>query len=152
LAERSAVNRNVAGSSPAQGAISSSPIFSFPKAAASHCFLLYHKIIRLSRIDTKISPEVVVQAPPLFTPQEVAERCGLSRRRIYDWLAAGWLRGHRAGGRWLVTEADWDYFTRTCRTRRGRLMPSLRDWPPLWAAQPGSASGSSQPPPANKRG
>jgi len=74
--------------------------------------------------------------PEFYTPQEVAELCGLSRRRVYDWLTWGWLRGHRNGGRWVVTAADWDFFTHACRGARGRLMPSLHDWELLWASHP----------------
>ncbi|MGI4789674.1 MAG: helix-turn-helix domain-containing protein [Janthinobacterium lividum] len=74
--------------------------------------------------------------PDIYTPQEIAELCGLSRRRVYDWLSWGWLRGHRRGGRWVVTTLDWEFFTQTCRGARGRLMPSLRDWQPLWEARP----------------
>lgn len=72
----------------------------------------------------------------LYTPQEIAERCGLSRRRVYDWLSWGWLRGRRHGGRWVVTAEDWDFFVRISRGARGRLMPSLRDWGPLWKSRP----------------
>ena len=68
----------------------------------------------------------------VYTPQEVAQRSGLSRRRIYDWLSWGWLRGSRHGGRWVVTVEDWEFFTWVCRGARGRLMPSLRDWEPIW--------------------
>ncbi len=75
------------------------------------------------------------EAGEWYTPQEVAGRCGLSRRRVYDWLTWGWLRGHRRGGRWAVTADDWEFFQRTCRGAGGRLMPSLRDWSPLWAAR-----------------
>lgn len=71
-----------------------------------------------------------------YTPQEVAARCGLSRRRIYDWLSCGWLRGRRLGGRWVVMAEDWDFFSRTCRGAGGRLMPSLRDWEAIWNARP----------------
>ncbi len=73
-----------------------------------------------------------LSAQTLYTPQQVAQRCGLSRRRIYDWLTWGWLRGHRRGGRWVVTAEDLDFFVRSCRGARGRLMPSLHDWDSLW--------------------
>ncbi len=53
----------------------------------------------------------LVTLPAYYTPQEVAERSGLSRRRVYDWLSWGWLRGHRHGGRWVVTAQDWEFFT-----------------------------------------
>ena len=91
----------------------------------------------------------------LYTPQEIAERCGLSRRRVYDWLSWGWLRGRRHGGRWLVTADDWEFFARICRGARGRLMPSLRDWGPIWQAQPtGEAGGAASQSPGdpNRRG
>ena len=68
----------------------------------------------------------------VYTPLEIAQRAGLSRRRVYDWLTWGWLRGHRHGGRWIVTAADWEFFTQVSQGARGRLMPSLRDWEPIW--------------------
>ena len=73
----------------------------------------------------------------VYTPLEIAARAGLSRRRVYDWLAWGWLRGQRRGGRWIVTGEDWELFTATCRGARQRLMPSLRDWDEVWKARPG---------------
>ena len=90
-----------------------------------------------SQTEGEIAPSHSTCAEDLaYTPQEIAERCGLSRRRVYDWLSWGWLRGHRRGGRWLVTAADWEFFVRTSRGARGRLMPSLRDWEPLWQMRP----------------
>lgn len=71
-----------------------------------------------------------------YTPLEVAERCGLSRRRVYDWLTWGWLRGLRHGGRWVVAASDWEYFQSASRGARGRLMPSLHDWELLWRKCP----------------
>ena len=84
-------------------------------------------------VDPNSKPE---QAPPsaLYTPRDVADLCGLSRRRIYDWLARGWLRGHRKGGRWIVTAEDLDLFKRTCVGSHGRLMPSLYEWGVIWKA------------------
>ena len=82
------------------------------------------------------STHTTLAEDPAYTPQEIAERCGLSRRRIYDWLSWGWLRGYRHGGRWTVTAGDWEFFARTCRGARGRLMPSLRDWEPIWQTHP----------------
>lgn len=84
----------------------------------------------MSSEDTDTPP--LANTLTLYTPLEVAERAGLSRRRVYDWLTWGWLRGHRHGGRWVVTAADWEFFTHVCRGARGRLMPSLRDWEPIW--------------------
>ena len=80
-----------------------------------------------------------------LSPQEVADRCGKSRRRVYDWLAWGWLRGVRLGGRWLVNEEDLAFFERTCRGYRDHLMPSLYDWEPLWSAQPLLRSSETKP-------
>ena len=80
-------------------------------------------------------PTPVEASLALYTPLEIAERSGLSRRRVYDWLSWGWLRGHRHGGRWVVMAEDWEFFTQVCRGARGRLMPSLRDWEPIWKEQ-----------------
>jgi len=68
----------------------------------------------------------------LYTPLEVAEECNISRRRIYDWISAGWLRSKRVGGRWVVSADDLEFFRETCRGAQGRLMPQLWDWNPLW--------------------
>jgi len=43
------------------------------------------------------SKDAATECQDYLTPQEVAERCGLSRRRVYDWLTWGWLRGQRRG-------------------------------------------------------
>lgn len=90
-------------------------------------------------------------ATSVYTPLEVAERAGLSRRRVYDWLTWGWLRGYRRGGRWVVTGEDWEFFTRACRGARGRLMPSLHDWEEIWGARPDSCYRLEEPG-ANKSG
>ena len=70
-----------------------------------------------------------------LSPLELSARFGVSRRRVYDWLALGWLRGSREGRRWRVSEGDAAFFERTCRGYRGRLMPSLREWGPLWGGR-----------------
>jgi hypothetical protein len=80
----------------------------------------------------EIYPSSKSASSAVYTPQEIAGRSGLSRRRIYDWLSWGWLRGSRRGGRWIVASEDWEFFIRVCRGARGRLMPSLRDWEPIW--------------------
>jgi len=82
-------------------------------------------------IDVSTEP-AFVPSLALCTPKDVAVLYGLSRRRIYDWLYKGWLRGHRKGGRWLVTAADLDLFQKTCTGSHGRLMPSLYEWEPIW--------------------
>lgn len=74
--------------------------------------------------------------PIFYTPLEVAALCGLSRRRVYDWLSWGWLRGSHHGGRWVIAAADWDFFQQVSRGARGRLMPSLHDWEALWQSPP----------------
>lgn len=73
----------------------------------------------------------------LYTPLEVAEQCSISRRRIYDWIAAGWLRSKRVGGRWVVSAADLDFFQETCRGAESRLMPQLWEWDEIWNSHPG---------------
>jgi excisionase family DNA binding protein len=67
-----------------------------------------------------------------YAPLEVAEICSISRRRIYDWISAGWLRSKRVGGRWVVSAEDLEFFRETCRGAEGRLMPQLWDWNPIW--------------------
>ena len=70
------------------------------------------------------------------TPKEAAELVGISRRAIYDWIAYGWLRAHRVGGRWFITARDLEYFRQRSRGARGKLMPQLRDWSELWTSYP----------------
>ncbi len=74
----------------------------------------------------------VLGPPSELAPLELAARFGVSRRRVYDWLAQGWLRGRRLGGRWRVSEQDAALFETTCRGYRGRLMPSLYEWERIW--------------------
>jgi excisionase family DNA binding protein len=88
----------------------------------------------MTDFNSAVTDPEVPSRPALLTPKEVAEVYGLSRRRIYDWLGKGWLRGHRRGGRWVVTAQDLDLFTRTCIGKRGRPMPSLYEWEPIWKA------------------
>lgn len=83
--------------------------------------------------DLSIGP-ASIPLPALYTPKDVAELLGLSRRRIYDWLNKGWLRGHRKGGRWVITPQDLDIFKRTCVGSHGRLLPSVYEWAPIWKA------------------
>jgi hypothetical protein len=71
-----------------------------------------------------------------LSPLEVSQISGLSRRRIYDWLGWGWLRGIRNSGRWHVCQHDWELFTSNCRGLHGRLMPSLYDWENFWDSNP----------------
>ena len=79
---------------------------------------------------TDTEPEV------LYTPLEVAAECNISRRRIYDWIAAGWLRSKRVGGRWVVSGEDLDFFREHCRGAEGRLMPQLWEWDEVWQDHP----------------
>lgn len=37
-----------------------------------------------------------------LTPEEVAERCRVTRRTVYDWLGDGKLPGVRIARKWLV--------------------------------------------------
>jgi excisionase family DNA binding protein len=72
----------------------------------------------------------------LFTPLEVADICQISRRRVYDWISAGWLRSVRVGGRWVVSSDDLDTFRSACRGAEGRLMPQLWEWDEIWEERP----------------
>lgn len=45
-----------------------------------------------------------------LTPEEVAERCRVVRRTVYDWLREGRLQGRRAGRKWLISDADVERF------------------------------------------
>jgi excisionase family DNA binding protein len=94
-------------------------------------------------MDTDTSQDV------LYTPLEVAELCKISRRRVYDWIASGWLRGVRVGGRWLVSLDDLGYFRETCRGAENRLMPQLWEWESIWSSRP--LDSSAWKPPKNKR-
>lgn len=46
----------------------------------------------------------------LFSPDEVAERLGMSRYTIGEWLRSGRLTGRRIGRFWRVREVDLDAF------------------------------------------
>lgn len=77
-----------------------------------------------------------------LTPRDLSERFGVSRRRIYDWLVLGWLRGARKGGRWHIAVPDADFFALTCRGYRGHLMPSLYEWRSLYPQSADQADSS----------
>jgi|RhiMethySRZTD1v2_1073278.scaffolds.fasta_scaffold181038_4 excisionase family DNA binding protein len=46
----------------------------------------------------------------LFTPQDVAERLGMSKYTITEWLKTGRLRGVKIGKYWRVKESDLQAF------------------------------------------
>jgi excisionase family DNA binding protein len=46
----------------------------------------------------------------LFSPEEVAERLGMSRYTIGEWLRSGRLKGRRIGRFWRVKESDLQAF------------------------------------------
>jgi len=46
--------------------------------------------------------------PELLTVREVAERVGVSRRTVYEWLRSGELAGRKFGGRWRVPASALD--------------------------------------------
>jgi excisionase family DNA binding protein len=58
----------------------------------------------------------------LFTADEVAERLGMSRYTIGEWLRSGRLKGRRIGRFWRVKESDLQAF--------------IDDPPPLQPATP----------------
>jgi excisionase family DNA binding protein len=46
----------------------------------------------------------------LFSVEEVAERLGMSKWTITDWLKAGRLKGSKIGKFWRVKESDLEAF------------------------------------------
>jgi excisionase family DNA binding protein len=46
----------------------------------------------------------------LWSPEEVAERLGMSRSTIGEWLRSGRLKGRRIGRFWRVKESDLQAF------------------------------------------
>jgi excisionase family DNA binding protein len=46
----------------------------------------------------------------LFSAEEVAERLGMSRYTIGEWLRSGRLKGRRIGRFWRVRESDLEAF------------------------------------------
>jgi len=44
--------------------------------------------------------------PKLYTPEEVAEYCKVTRRQVYQWLLKGKLSGLKAGDGWRITEGE----------------------------------------------
>ena len=46
----------------------------------------------------------------LFSPEEVAERLGMSRYTIGEWLRSGRLKGRHIGRFWRVKESDLQAF------------------------------------------
>jgi excisionase family DNA binding protein len=59
----------------------------------------------------------------LFSAEEVAERLGMSKYTITEWLKAGRLRGIKIGKYWRVKESDLQAF--------------LDNPPPLQRREPG---------------
>ncbi|HHY44929.1 MAG TPA: helix-turn-helix domain-containing protein [Firmicutes bacterium] len=46
----------------------------------------------------------------VFTPEQVAQVLGLSKRTVISWLQQGKLNGIKVGNRWRVREEDLDKF------------------------------------------
>ncbi|HHY76723.1 MAG TPA: helix-turn-helix domain-containing protein [Firmicutes bacterium] len=46
----------------------------------------------------------------VFTPEQVAEILGLSKRTVISWLQQGKINGIKVGNRWRVREEDLDKF------------------------------------------
>jgi excisionase family DNA binding protein len=46
----------------------------------------------------------------LFSAEEVAERLGMSRYTVGEWLRSGRLKGRRIGRFWRVKESDLQAF------------------------------------------
>jgi excisionase family DNA binding protein len=53
--------------------------------------------------------------PDYLTAKEVADRCRVTRRTVYNWIKDGVLGADRAGKVWLVTEADLAAFLKRPR-------------------------------------
>jgi excisionase family DNA binding protein len=66
----------------------------------------------------------------LFSPEEVAERLGMSRYTIGEWLRSGRLKGRRIGRFWRVKESDLQAF--------------IDDPPPLQPATPAAKDAPSE--------
>ena len=47
-----------------------------------------------------------------FSPQEVAEQLGVTKKTVYKWLKSRELSADRAGHKWRITQADVDAFTK----------------------------------------
>jgi excisionase family DNA binding protein len=50
---------------------------------------------------------------------EIAHRLGVGRLAVYAMLERGIIPGVRLGRRWIVTQAAYAKWERTCGTRRG---------------------------------
>lgn len=59
-------------------------------------------------IDTLV--RAVEPASPFFTPDEVAQRVGVSRQTIIDWIKQGYLPGERVAGRMMVPATALDTY------------------------------------------
>ena len=53
---------------------------------------------------------------------EIAHRLGVGRLAVYTMLERGIIPGVRLGRRWIVTQAAYEHWERTCGTRERLLM------------------------------
>lgn len=58
-----------------------------------------------------------------FSVDEVAERLGMSRYTISDWIKAGRLKGVKIGKYWRVSERDLEAFLQNPRPLQRRPAP-----------------------------
>jgi excisionase family DNA binding protein len=77
--------------------------------------------------------------PDYLTAKEVADRCRVTRRTVYNWIKDGVLGADRAGPKvWLVSEAHLAAFL-----KRGRVLPTA-------ASDGGTGEASKQQRPAQR--
>jgi excisionase family DNA binding protein len=54
---------------------------------------------------------------------EIAERLGVGRLAVYTMLEQGIIPGIRLGRRWIVTQAAYEQWERTCGARHTASVP-----------------------------
>lgn len=75
---------------------------------------LAQSLRREGRSDDALVIDTLVRAveptPSYFTPDEVAQRIGISRMTIVNWIKQGYLPGERVGGRIMVPASALDTY------------------------------------------
>ena len=67
---------------------------------------------RLDRIERNTADRTneYPAAGEVYSPSEVAEKCGVTRNTVYGWIRKGRLRSVNTGGRVLIPAAAYDEF------------------------------------------
>jgi len=73
---------------------------------------------------------------PFLSPDEIAQRVGLSRRAVYDAIRRGELRAMRLCGRLRIRGEDFDAWLATSATRPRPLPPHATSHHPPRPATP----------------